>query len=135
MAGLALAGYGQPYFNWTSVVLPLTHIAVVLFLVYTSDMLIYWLVIMWGVITSGSYVYKLWERWTNANTAQRAEWYGKMLPTWWPIVALIVFHLVITLLFLLPIVRVFLAQQRSKLDLDETPVAPPPAADSQTSKK
>ena len=50
MAGLALANFSHPLFNWTSVILPLTHIAVVVFLVYTSDVLIYWLVIMWGIL-------------------------------------------------------------------------------------
>ena len=32
LAGLALANYNHPSFNWTAVILPLTHIAVVLFL-------------------------------------------------------------------------------------------------------
>ena len=134
LTGLALANYGQNYFNWTSVILPLTHIAVVVFLVYTSDMLIYWLVIMWGVITTGNFAYMLWDKWTKANTAERAEWYGKLLPRWLPIAALVIFHLVITLMFLLPVVRAFLAQQRSKLDFVDLPPAPPPPADVETKK-
>lgn len=134
MIGLALANYGQSYFNWISVVLPLTHIAVVLFLVYTSDMLIYWLVILWGGITTGNFGYMLWERWIKANTTERAEWFGRMLPKWGPIAALVLFHLVITLVLLLPVVRAFLAAQRSKLDFQDVP-APPPVAEADVETK
>ena len=126
LTGLALASIGKPHFNWTSVVLPITHIAVVLFLVYTSDMLIYWLVILWGVITTGNFSYMLWNRWMTSTVAEKAEWFGSHLNRWWPFAALALFHLILTLVFLLPSIRAYLADRRSLLDFEEDlePVTP-----------
>lgn len=134
ITGLALTNFGQPFFNWISVILPLTHIAVVLFLVYTSDMLIYWLVIMWEIITTGNFAYMLWEKWTKANATHRTDLLGDFLPKWWPLAALVIFHLGITVLFLMPVVRGFLAQQRSKLDFEDAPPAPSPQTHDESQK-
>lgn len=131
MAGWALSNYQLAKFNWTSVVLPLTHIAVVAFLLYTSDMLIYWLVILWGIITTGNYAGKLWELYSALIPEDKHLFWTKWFPNWWPITALIVFHLLITMAFLLPSIRVYLAQQRSKLDFIDLPPTPPPPAENE----
>lgn len=112
--------------NWTSIVLPLTHIIVLAFLLYTSDMLIYWLVILWGVITSWNFAYKLWVLYEALIPSEKALFFSKWLPSpgWWPITFEVLFHLLITLCFLFPAVRVYLKQQRSKLDFIDLPPAP-----------
>lgn len=135
LTGLALASLGKPHFNWTSVVLPITHIAVVLFLVYTSDMLIYWLVILWGAITTGNFSYMLWSRWMTSTVAEKAEWFGTFMPKWWPFAALAVFHLFLTLLFLLPSIRVYLSNRLSILDFEDgsEPSLPAPTVDTKQS--
>lgn len=133
MAGLALANYSNPVFNWTSVILPLTHIAVVCFLVYTSDVLIYWLVIMWGIITSGHFSWLLLGAWRTLITKDKTIELSNFLIHNWQLVALITFHLLMTVLFLLPAVRAYLAFERSLQDFEE---APPviPAEDVETKK-
>src|SRR3954453_8340327 len=57
-AGLVVFG---PSFTWTQFLMPVTHIAVIAFLAYTADALIYWLVILWGLVTSGPFLYNLWD--------------------------------------------------------------------------
>jgi hypothetical protein len=115
-AGYAIAAFSNSQINWTSVLLPLTHIAVVIFLLVTVDMLIYWLVIMWSLIVTGIFIHKfyLMFNWDSLKFSQG-------LPGWWMIGILMVFHLVILVILLLPAVRVYLAQQRSKLDFVDTP--------------
>lgn len=129
LTGLALSSFGKQNFNWTSVVLPITHIAVVLFLVYTADMLIYWLVILWGVITTGNFSFMLWRRWVESTIAEKGEWFGAYLSRWWPFAALAAFHLVQTLVFLLPSIRTYLSERRSTLDFEDVPPPPTPPAD------
>ncbi|HMO34469.1 MAG TPA: hypothetical protein PKA06_00365 [Gemmatales bacterium] len=121
ITGYALAAINKSQINWTAVLLPLTHIAVVIFLLITVDMLIYWLVIMWSVIVSGIYVYKFWLMFTWDSLTLK---HG--LPGWWLIVSLMVFHIFIGLVLLTPSVRAYLAQQRSKLDFMES--SEPPAS-------
>ena len=133
MAGLVLANYSHPVFNWTSVILPLTHIAVVCFLVYTSDVLIYWLVIMWGIITTGHFSWLLLGAWRTLIAKDKTIELSNFLMHNWQLVALITFHLLMTVLFLLPAVRAYLAFERSLQDFEE---APPviPAEDVETKK-
>lgn len=121
IAGLALSNFNTQQLNWTSVVLPLTHIAVAVFLIFTSDVLIYWLVIMWGIITTSSFAYMLVDRYRKLEASEQPLFFSKYLPAWWPLVALIAFHLVITLCFLMPSIRAYLAYQRSKSDFAELP--------------
>ena len=131
IAGFALAHFDKPEINWTSVLLPLTHIAVVLFLIFTSDALIYWLVILWGLITSGTYFYKIfYEMYPKLTAAEKAIFFTKVLPAWWQITTIALFHGIITIVLLLPVVRAYLAKQRSKLDFvdmspPESPTTPP----------
>ncbi|MFO0813285.1 MAG: hypothetical protein U0796_08710 [Gemmatales bacterium] len=120
ITGLALSQSSKPI-NWTFVLLPLTHIAVVLFLLFTSDLLIYWLVILWGVITSGTYFYKIYLMYLALTAAEQAVFFTKVLPAWWQMTALALFHAIITILILFPSVRSYLAQQRSKLDFVDMP--------------
>jgi len=134
IAGLALANFSHPLFNWTSVILPLTHIAVVVFLVYTSDVLIYWLVIMWGIITTGHFSWLLLGEWRKIIAKEKTVELSRLLVDNWQIVALIIFHLTLTLLFLLPVVRTYLAYQRSKQDFEETPAVVESAQDVETKK-
>lgn len=125
LAGLALANLNNKEVNWTAVLLPLTHIAVVLFLTFTSDMLIYWLVIMWGIITTGHFSWQLWTTWRNVHAKDNTIELSRVFSHNWLIVALVVFHLLLTLAFLMPAVRTYLASQRSKLDFEDLPVTPP----------
>ena len=121
ISGLALANYSHPLFNWTSVILPLTHIAVVVFLVYTSDVLIYWLVIMWGIITTGHFSWLLLGEWRKIIAKDKTVELSNFLMHNWQFVALITFHLLMTVLFLLPAVRAYLAFERSLQDFEEAP--------------
>ena len=134
LAGLALSNYSQQHFNWTSVLLPITHIAVVLFLVYTSDMLIYWLVIMWGIITTGHFGWLLWVQWRALLAHDKTVELSKVLISNWPVVLLVFFHLFLTLAFLLPSVRAWLSAQRSKLDFEGL-ASELPAADLEAKKR
>jgi hypothetical protein len=116
LAGYALARLDKPEINWTSVLLPLTHIAVTVFLLFTYDMLIYWLVIMWSVIVAGIFTYKFvdmfsWESLTLAHG----------LPGWWLVGLLMIFHTIIGIVLLMPSIRTYLAAQRSKLDFVDMP--------------
>ncbi len=115
-AGYAIAAYSKAEINWTSVLLPITHIAVVIFLLFTVDMLIYWLVIMWSCIVSAIFIQKFYVMftWDSLN-------FSNGLPGWWMIGILMVFHLIILVMLLLPPVRAFLVQQRSKLDFVDMP--------------
>jgi hypothetical protein len=115
-AGYAIAAFSKAEINWTSVLLPLTHIAVVIFLLITVDMLIYWLVIMWSLIVSGIFIQKFYVMFTWASLD-----FSRGLPGWWMIGLLMVFHLIILVMLLLPSVRAYLAQQRSKLDFVDMP--------------
>jgi hypothetical protein len=125
LAGLALMNLNNKEVNWTAVLLPLTHIAVVLFLAFTSDMLIYWLVIMWGIITTGHFSWQLWTAWRNIHAKDNTIELSRVMAHNWLVLALLVFHLVLTLAFLLPVVRAYLASQRSKLDFEDMPAVPP----------
>ncbi|HQR08250.1 MAG TPA: hypothetical protein PLN21_15590 [Gemmatales bacterium] len=124
LAGLALANLNNKEVNWTAVLLPLTHIAVVLFLAFTSDMLIYWLVIMWGIITTGHFSWQLWTTWRTIHAKDNTIELSRVLSHNWLVVVLVVFHLMLTLAFLMPAVRAYLASQRSKLDFEDVPAAP-----------
>jgi hypothetical protein len=94
---------------------------VVLFLIFTSDALIYWLVILWGFITSGTYVFKIQTMYKSLSAAEQQVFLTKILPHWWQITSLAIFHAIITFMLLLPAVRAYLAQQRSKLDFVDLP--------------
>lgn len=138
LTGLALANYNNKDVNWTAVLLPITHIAVVLFLAFTSDMLIYWLVIMWGIITTGHFSWQLWTAWRNIHAKNETIELSSVLAHNWLLVALIVFHLLLTVAFLMPAVRAYLASQRSRLDFEDvpaTPPIPPPSATDVDTKK
>lgn len=121
MAGWAVMNLNHKEVTWTAVLLPLTHIAVVLFLAFTSDMLIYWLVIMWGIITTGHFSWQLWTTWRNIHAKDNTIELSRVLSHNWLVVALVVFHLLLTLAFLMPAVRAYLASQRSKLDFEDAP--------------
>ncbi len=121
IAGYALAAYNRSEINWTSVLLPLTHIAVVVFLLVTYDMLIYWLVVMWSCITTGIYVYKFNLMFSQLPSEERANFFTRWMPSWWIVESLMVFHLIIAIMLVLPSVRAYLAQQRSKLDFVDIP--------------
>lgn len=125
LAGLALANLNNKEINWTAVLLPLTHIAVVLFLAFTSDMLIYWLVIMWGMITTGHFGWQLWTTWRVVHARDNTIDLMRVLAHNWLVVVLVVFHLILTLVFLMPAVRAYLASQRSMLDFEEAPATRP----------
>ncbi|MFT3883840.1 MAG: hypothetical protein QM703_29935 [Gemmatales bacterium] len=135
LAGLALANFNNKEVNWTAVLLPLTHIAVVAFLAFTSDMLIYWLVIMWGIITTGHFSWQLWTTWRNIHVKDNTIEFTRVLTHNWLVVALIVFHLAITVAFLMPAVRAYLASQRSKFDFEDVPPAPPPLVSNEVETK
>ncbi len=136
LAGLALMNLNNKEVNWTAVLLPLTHIAVVGFLAVTSDMLIYWLVIMWGIITTGHFSWQLWTTWRNVHAKDNTIELSRVIAHNWLVVALVVFHLLLTLAFLMPAVRAYLASQRSKLDFEDAPPASPsaPSTDVETRK-
>jgi hypothetical protein len=122
IAGVVLFG---PQFTWTNFLMPVTHIAVVIFLAYTADILIYWLVILWGLVTSGTFLYNLWGEYQKLATAeQKAQFWTA--PTVLAILGLAAFHLVVVLLLLTPPIRAHLAKQRRNLDSFEDP--PTPAA-------
>jgi len=121
IAGYALAAYNRSEINWTSVLLPLTHIAVVVFLLVTYDMLIYWLVVMWSCITTGIYVYKFNLMFSQLPPEERVNFFTRWMPSWWIVESLMVFHLIIAIMLVLPSVRAYLAQQRSKLDFVDLP--------------
>jgi len=136
MAGWAVMNLNHKEVTWTAVLLPLTHIAVVLFLAFTSDMLIYWLVIMWGIITTGHFSWQLWTTWRNIHAKDNTIELSRVLSHNWLVVALVVFHLLLTLAFLMPAVRAYLASQRSKLDFEDAPAVPPapPSTEIETKK-
>src|SRR4051812_17359158 len=77
IAGVVLFG---SQFTWTNFLMPVTHIAVVVFLAYTADVLIYWLVILWGLVTSGTFLYNLWAEFQKATTAEQRAQFWTMLP-------------------------------------------------------
>lgn len=125
IAAVVLLG---PQFTWTSFLMPVTHIAVVVFLIFTADTLIYWLVLLWGVVTAGTFASNLWGEYQKA-VAKSHPSFGEFLsaPQADLILGLAAFHVVAVLLLLTPAVRRYLAARRQILDQFED-VPPPPAA-------
>src|SRR4051794_26699034 len=113
IAGLALTG--KP-FSWTNFLMPVTHIAVVVFLAYTADALIYWLVILWGLVTSGTFAYNLWDAARKLTPEQASQLWTTLASQSIPVVALAVFHFVTVLLLLTPAVRRYLTKTRQAAD-------------------
>jgi hypothetical protein len=114
-AGLVL--YDQAQFKWTSFLMPVTHVAVVVFLIYTADLLIYWLVILWGLVTSGTFAYNLWEELRKLSPEHKSQVWTS--PTAMVVIGLAVFHLVTILVLLSGPVRKYLAKRREALDAFE----------------
>ncbi len=116
-----------PQFTWTSFLMPVTHIAVVLFLIYTADTLIYWLVLLWGVVTAGTFMNNLWGEYQKAVAKSHPD-LGHFLaaPQACLILGLAAFHIVTVLLLVAPAVRRHLAARRQALDQFEDSPPPPP---------
>jgi hypothetical protein len=121
IAGLALRGP----FNWTQLLMPVTHIAVVVFLIYTADFLIYWLVLLWGLVTSGTFVYNFWDAVRKLSPEQASQLWTTHAPQSILVVSLAIFHVVTVLLLLSPSVRTYLAKKREAQDPFEPAPAPP----------
>lgn len=117
IAGVVLAG---PQFSWTNFLMPVTHVAVVVFLIYTADTLIYWLVLLWGVVTAGTFLSNLWSTYHKLTPHDQGHFWE--IGQTWIILGLAAFHILTVLVLLSPPVRRYLANRRQALDqFEDTP--------------
>lgn len=129
IALLALFSMGNPKFSWTMVVMPVTHILVAAFLWITADQLIYLLVLLWGIITSGGMLYDAWDKWMHSALNLSPEEHHNLTLLIQNRVIFGFFHLLIVLLLLLPSVRIYFAAKRERfeeMEEQETTQPPPP---------
>jgi hypothetical protein len=113
IAGMALT---VTPFSWTNFLMPVTHIAVVVFLAYTADVLIYWLVILWGLVTAGTFAYNLWDAARKLSPEQMSQLWTTFAGQSVPVLALAVFHFVTIVILLSGPVRRYLAKKRQVMD-------------------